>query len=156
VLSMKAKYGLRALLYLAKQPDQVPVLISDLAENEDIPKKFLELILLDLKKHGILQSKKGKGGGYSLRRKPEAIKLGRVIRVLDGPLAPVPCVSQTAYVPCDECKDERTCGIRIVMKEVRDAMASILDNTSLADLMGKVERATARQLEASKYLMYQI
>jgi Rrf2 family protein len=156
VLSMKAKYGLRALLYLAKQPDQVPVLISDLAENEDIPKKFLELILLDLKKHGILQSKKGKGGGYSLRRKPEAIKLGRVIRVLDGPLAPVPCVSETAYVPCDECKDERTCGIRIVMKEVRDAMASILDNTSLADLMGKVERATARQLEASKYLMYQI
>ena len=156
MLSMKAKYGLRALLYLAKQPDQVPVLISDLAENEDIPKKFLELILLDLKKHGILQSKKGKGGGYSLRRKPEAIKLGRVIRVLDGPLAPVPCVSQTAYVPCDECKDERTCGIRIVMKEVRDAMASILDNTSLADLMGKVERATARQLEASKYLMYQI
>jgi Rrf2 family protein len=156
MLSMKTKYGLRALLYLAKQPDQVPVLISDLAEKEDIPKKFLELILLDLKNHGILHSKKGKGGGYSLRRKPESIKLGRVIRVLDGPLAPVPCVSQTAYVPCDECEDEHACGIRIVMKEVRDAMASILDNTSLADVLGKVETATARQMEASKYLVYQI
>jgi Rrf2 family protein len=156
MISMKAKYGLQALLYLAKQPNQVPVLISDLAEKENIPKKFLELILLDLKNHGILSSKKGKGGGYSLRRKPEAIKLGRVIRVLDGPLAPVPCVSQTAYGPCDECEDEHTCGIRIVMKEVRDSMASILDNTSLADVIGKVENASARQLDASKYLTYHI
>ena len=79
MLSMKAKYGLRALLYLARQPDQVPVLISELAEKEGIPKKFLELILLELKNHGVLQSKKGKGGGYFLRKKPEAIKLGRVI-----------------------------------------------------------------------------
>lgn len=153
MLSMKAKYGLRALLYLAKQPEQVPILISDLAEKENIPKKFLELILLDLKNHGILQSKKGKGGGYLLRRKPEAIMLGRVIRVLDGPLAPVPCVSQTAYIPCDECEDEKTCGIRLVMKEVRDAMANILDHTSLADVVGRVQQASSRQLEA---LMYHI
>src|SRR5437667_48316 len=110
MLSMKAKYGLRALLYLARQENQGPVLISELAEKESIPKKFLELILLDLKNHGILQSKKGKGGGYSLSRRPEAIKLGRVIRVLDGPLAPLPCASQTAYVPCDGCEDENTCG----------------------------------------------
>ena len=151
MLSMKAKYGLRALLYLAEQPEQVPVLISDLAEKESIPKKFLELILLDLKNHGILQSKKGKGGGYFLRKKPEAIKLGRVIRVLDGPLAPVPCVSQTAYIPCDECEDEETCGIRLVMKEVRDAMANILDNTSLADVLHKMKRASARQVEALVY-----
>src|SRR5205809_7495432 len=89
MLSMKAKYGLRALLSLARQENQGPVLISELAEKESIPKKFLELILLDLKNHGILQSKKGKGGGYSLSRRPEAIKLGRVIRVLDGPLAPL-------------------------------------------------------------------
>jgi Rrf2 family protein len=115
MLSMKAKYGLQALLYLAKQASPVPVLISDLAEKENIPRKFLELILLDLKNHGILNSKKGKGGGYSLRQKPEAIKLGRVIRVLDGPLAPVPCVSQTAYGPCDGCEDEHTRGSRIVM-----------------------------------------
>jgi len=153
MLSMKAKYGLRALLYLAKQPDQVPVLISELAEKEEIPKKFLELILLELKNHGVLQSKKGKGGGYFLRRKPESIKLGRVIRVLDGPLAPVPCVSQTAYIPCDECEDEKTCGIRLVMKEVRDAIANILDNTSLADVVAKINAVSVRQLEA---LMYHI
>ncbi|MEW5978753.1 MAG: Rrf2 family transcriptional regulator [Acidobacteriota bacterium] len=153
MLSMKAKYGLRALLALARRPEKVPVLITDLAEEENIPKKFLELILLDLKNHGILQSKKGKGGGYFLRKSPEAIKLGRVIRVLDGPLAPVPCVSQTAYVPCDECEDERTCGIRLVMKEVRDAMANILDNTSLADVLSKVQTVSARSVEA---LMYHI
>jgi Rrf2 family protein len=151
MLSMKAKYGLRALLYLAKQPDQRPILIAELAEKEGIPKKFLELILLDLKNHGLLQSKKGKGGGYFLRRKPEAIKVGRVVRVLDGPLAPVPCVSQTAYIPCDECPDEQTCGIRIVMKEVRDAMADVLDNTSLADVLRKVGTASARQAEKSMY-----
>ena len=155
MLSMKAKYGLRALLYLARQPDQVPVpvLISELAEKEGIPKKFLELILLELKNHGVLLSKKGKGGGYFLRRKPELVKLGRVIRVLDGPLAPVPCVSQTAYIPCDECEDEKTCGIRLVMKEVRDAMANILDNTSLADVLGKASTVSSRQIEA---LMYHI
>ena len=151
MLSMKAKYGLRALLYLARQENQGPVLISELAAKENIPKKFLELILLDLKNHGILQSKKGKGGGYSLSRRPEAIKLGRVIRVLDGPLAPLPCASQTAYVPCDECEDEKTCGIRLVMKDVRDAMATILDNTSLADVLRQVEKASAQKTGVPTY-----
>jgi len=151
MLSMKAKYGLRALLSLARQENQGPVLISELAEKESIPKKFLELILLDLKNHGILQSKKGKGGGYSLSRRPEAIKLGRVIRVLDGPLAPLPCASQTAYVPCDECEDEETCGIRLVMKDVRDAMATILDSTSLADVLRQVEKASAHKTGVPTY-----
>ena len=151
MLSMKTKYGLRALLYLARQENQGPVLISELAAKENIPKKFLELILLDLKNHGILQSKKGKGGGYSLSRRPEAIKLGRVIRVLDGPLAPLPCASQTAYVPCDECEDEKTCGIRLVMKDVRDAMATILDNTSLADVLRQVEKASAQKTGVPTY-----
>jgi Rrf2 family protein len=153
MLSMKAKYGLRALLYLAKHEGEGLVLISDLAEKESIPKKFLELILLDLKNHGILQSKKGKGGGYSLGRKPAAIKLGRVIRLLDGPLAPLPCVSQTAYAPCDECVDEKTCGIRLVMRDVRDAIANILDNTTLADVLQRVEMASNNPYEA---LMYHI
>ena len=153
MLSMKAKYGLRALLYLARHEGEGLVLISDLAEKENIPKKFLELILLDLKNHGILQSKKGKGGGYSLGRKPAAIKLGRVIRLLDGPLAPLPCVSQTAYVPCDECEDEKTCGIRLVMRDVRDAIANILDNTTLADVLQRVEMASNYPYEA---LMYHI
>jgi len=151
MLSMKAKYGLRALLYLARQQNQEPVLISELAEKEKIPKKFLELILLDLKNHGILQSKKGKGGGYLLSRRPEAIKLGRVVRVLDGPIAPLPCASQTAYIPCDECEDEKTCGIRLVMKDVRDAMAKILDGTSLADVLRRAEQASTEPAEALTY-----
>jgi Rrf2 family protein len=135
MLSHKAKYGLKAAFYLARYYDKGPVLISDLAQAEYIPKKFLEHILLELKKHGILYSRMGKGGGYHLSKPPDKIYLGQIIRVLDGPLAPVPCVSKSAYVRCIECKDERTCEIRKVMKHVRDATSKILDNTSLADAM---------------------
>lgn len=139
MMSNKTKYGLNALLYLSQKYNQGPTLIADLAQEERIPKKFLELILLDLKNHGILESKKGKGGGYQLARHPSEIKFGQVIRILDGPLAPVSCVSQTAYKPCKECKDEHHCGIRLVMKDVRDAMANILDKTSLADVLLKIK-----------------
>jgi Rrf2 family protein len=139
MLSNKAKYALRALFALSEKYDEGPILISDLAEQEGIPKKFLELILLELKNHGILQSKKGKGGGYFLGRTPDLVRLGQVIRILDGPLAPLPCVSQTAYRRCDECDDELTCGIRIVMKEVRDATAKVLDGTTLADVLELVD-----------------
>jgi Rrf2 family protein len=145
MLSNKAKYALRALFALSKKYDQGPVLISDLAAGEGIPKKFLELILLELKNQGILQSKKGKGGGYFLGKNPDSITLGQVIRILDGPLAPLPCVSQIAYRKCDECEDEATCGIRIVMKEVRDATARILDSASLAAVLGRVESVTKEQ-----------
>src|SRR5215470_338319 len=137
MLSMKAKYGLRALTALARQYGKGPVLIGDLAKKERIPQKFLELILLELKKKGVLQSKKGKGGGYFLNRSPSATSVGEVIRALDGPLALLPCVSQTAYRRCDECPDERTCGIRSVMKEVRDSTARILDGTSLAEIVAR-------------------
>lgn len=112
---------------LAREPQGEPVGIAELAAKEGIPKKFLELILLELKNLGLLQSKKGKGGGYFLGKPPRDITLGHVVRVLDGPLAPVPCVSQTAYRKCDDCADESTCGIRLVMKDVRDAIAGILD-----------------------------
>ncbi len=134
-----------ALIYLAREYDRGPVLIADLAERENIPKKFLELILLALKNNGILQSKKGKGGGYYLGRAAKDISIGQVIRVLDGPLAPVPCVSETAYASCQECRDEATCGIRLVMKEVRDAMAAILDGTTLSDLIERVEREVKKR-----------
>ena len=134
MISNKTKYGLHALMNLSEKYNKGPVLIADLASEEKIPKKFLELILLDLKNNGILQSKKGKGGGYQLARDPSEVKIGQVIRILDGPLAPVSCVSQTAYKPCQECKDEHHCGIRLVMKDVREAMANILDKTSLADV----------------------
>lgn len=141
MISKKTKYGLKSLLYLARKYNQGPILISDLARDERIPKKFLELILLTLKNNGILQSRKGKGGGYYLGRSPREISLGNVVRILDGPLAPVSCVSETAYASCKECIDERTCGIRLVMKDVRDAIANILDGTSLADMLEREERA---------------
>jgi Rrf2 family protein len=139
MLSKKSKYGLKAMMVLAKEYGQGPVLISDLAQREDIPRKFLELILLELKNQGLLQSKKGKGGGYFLGRDPKLISVGHIVRVLDGPIAPLPCVSKTAYMRCRECRDERSCGIRIVMKEVRDATAKILDSTSLVDMLKQVE-----------------
>jgi Rrf2 family protein len=140
VLLLKSKYGLRALLALAREAGTGPVLISELADRNAIPKKFLEAILLELKRHGVVQSKKGKGGGYFLRREPADITFGEVIRMLEGPLAAVPCVSQTAYMKCSECVDEQTCGVRIAMKEVRDATARILDRTTLAGINRQVAR----------------
>lgn len=145
MISKKTKYGLKALIYLAREYDRGPILISDLARDERIPKKFLELILLTLKNNGVLQSKKGKGGGYYLGKPPEQISLGYVVRLLDGPLAPVPCVSETAYAHCEECLDEQSCGIRLVMKEVRDAIATILDGTTLADVLERVEKVTQKE-----------
>jgi Rrf2 family protein len=140
VLSRRSKYGLKALLALAQRRDRAPVLIAELSDNDAIPRKFLEAILLELKRHGLVQSKKGKGGGYFLGRRPADITFGEVIRVLDGPLAAVPCVSQMAYMKCADCVDEATCGIRFAMKEVRDATARILDNTTLADVNKHVAR----------------
>jgi Rrf2 family protein len=153
MLSKKSKYALRALLALARRREQGPVQIADLAEHEAIPKKFLELILLELKNKGILQSKKGKGGGYALGRVPGDITIGEVIRALDGPIAPVPCVSHVAYQRCDECEDEATCGIRSVMNDVREATTSVLDKETLADLVRRTERL---QQERNKVLVYAI
>ena len=144
MLSKKSKYGLKALLVLGEEAGRGPVLVSDISTREAIPRKFLEAILLELKRHGIVESKKGKGGGYFLRRRPADITFGEVIRVLDGPLAAVSCVSQTAYMTCAECVDEETCGVRIAMKEVRDATARILDHRTLADVGTKVARLRRR------------
>ncbi len=138
-ISKKSKYALRALAELARRYNQGPVLIAELSARQHIPKKFLELILLELRNQGILGSKKGKGGGYFLARTPSGISLGEIIRALDGPLAPVPCVSQTAYRTCEECNDEATCGIREVMQDVRDATTKILDQESLADMLRREE-----------------
>ena len=141
VLTRKSKYGLKALLVLAEQTEQRPMLISELADRQKLPRKFLEAILLELKRAGLLHSKKGRGGGYVLGRKPTEITVGQVIRVLEGPLALTPCVSVTAYRKCDECVDEQSCGVRLAMKEVRDATADILDNTTLAGLNARVARS---------------
>ncbi len=150
-LSKKSKYGLRALFALAKGYEQGPVLISDIAKQERIPKKFLEFILLELRNKGILGSKKGKGGGYFLARAPGSVSVGEVIRALDGPLAPVPCVSQSAYRTCEECESEATCGIRAVMQDVRDVTAKILDQESLADMLHREEMLAQKKKGVAVY-----
>ena len=143
MLSKRAKYAIKALLALAEHQRDEPVRIADLARAEQIPPKFLELILLGLKNQGVLQSRKGKGGGYLLARDPADIYLGQIVRMFDGPLAPVPCASQTAYVPCADCPNEAVCGVHLAMKEVRDVTAKVLDGTSLASLQRQEERATS-------------
>jgi len=138
MITKKAKYALKALLELTASYDtKKPVLIADLAQRGRIPKKFLELILLELKNKGILESRKGKGGGYLLAMPPAQIMIGPVLRIIDGPLAPLPCLSKTAYRRCDECVDEATCSIRIVLKEVHDHQIQILDTTSLERMSEK-------------------
>ena len=119
------------------------VQIREISQHEQIPAKFLEQILLALKNAGLLHSKMGVGGGYRLARPATEISLGAIIRVLDGPLAPVKCVSQMAYEPCG-CPDEETCGLRLVMGDVRNAISKLLDGTSLADVTQRVD--TVRQL----------
>ena len=134
MLSQKTKYALKALVSLARDPEGRAVVAGTLATQERIPRQFLELILLELKHHGLLRSRRGRGGGYALNRRADQISIGQVIRLLDGPLALVGCASQTAYVPCPECADVEACNIRAVFKEVRDQTARILDGISLADL----------------------
>ena len=145
------------MLALAEHGDEDPMRIADLARQESLPRKFLELILLELRNAGVVRSKKGKGGGYLLARTPDKIMLGQVVRLFDGPLAPVPCASQTAYVPCGDCADEATCGVRLAMKAVRDATARILDHTSLAGLrrqQAAVGRRGRRRAHGDRDILY--
>jgi Rrf2 family protein len=136
-LSKRGEYGLRAMIRLAtpspKGESPAMMQIREISEYEQISPKFLEQILLTLKNAGLLHSKMGVGGGYYLARPPSEVTLGQIFRVLDGPVAPIKCVSQMAYEPC-ECPDEQTCGLRLAMSDVRNAIADILDNTSLADI----------------------
>jgi Rrf2 family protein len=145
-LSKRGEYGLRAMINLAtkpnpNEPDPI-VQIKEISEREKIPSKFLEQILLTLKNAGLLHSKMGVGGGYYLAKSPAEINLGQIIRVLDGPLAPVRCVSQMAYEPCG-CPDEESCGLRMVMGDVRNAISDVLDHTSLADVTSRVDSVKA-------------
>jgi Rrf2 family protein len=135
MLSKKTKYALHALTYLGKHRENKTVLIHDIAEEHGISHKFLENILLELRKAGYLGSKKGKGGGYYLIKEPKDIPLSRVIRLLDGPIALLPCVSLNYYEPCAECKNEAQCGINKVMAQVRDETLKILENKSLQDIL---------------------
>jgi Rrf2 family protein len=135
MLSQKTRYAMLALTRLAREVGNGAILISDIAQSENIPQRYLEAILLDLKKLGMLGSKLGKSGGYFLIRKPEDINLSQVVRHFEGPIALVPCVSEKAYQPCEFCKDESSCNLRKVFKDIRDYTYDRLQQTSLQDLI---------------------
>ena len=134
MLTKKGKYGLKALVHLAGLPPGESTQSLAIAEANNIPKKFLDTILNDLRIAGMIRSKKGKRGGYMLARDADAIGVGPAIRVLDGPLAPIACASRFSYRPCDDCPDVTACSVRLTMVDVRDEMARVLDNTSIEDM----------------------
>jgi len=146
VISQKAKYALRALVALAKAGDSL--VIGEIAARKNIPRKFLEQILLELKHHGIVQSRRGKLGGYSLLMSPDRITYGQVLRIIDGPIAPLPCLSRIAYRRCSDCTTEETCEIRRVFARVAESAREVLDRTTIADsvsaslLAGEAEAET--------------
>jgi len=153
MITKKTKYALNALVAMASAPVEGPQLIEDLAARARVPKKFLELILLDLKKGGLVQSRKGRGGGYFLARAAEEISVAEVMRLTGGAIAPVPCVSRLHYERCEECAEEAVCGIRPVMKEAYVASVSILESTSVAEVIAKSLAAQdARQDNAMYYI----
>ena len=145
MLSKKTKYALNALVYLAKEYEQGPVLISQIAESENISQKFLEAILLDLKNAGILSSKKGRGGGYYLLKSPEKVTIADVMRLFDGPIALLPCVTYKFYEQCEECHDEKTCGIRDVFFEVRNETVRKLKKATLASIVAREQKLTDKR-----------
>jgi Rrf2 family protein len=142
MLTMKTRYALKALTQLAQQPGST-VLIASLAERGRIPRKFLESILRELKNHGLLASQRGRGGGYSLKRAAEDITLANIIDALDGDVAPVACISRDVDRPCEVCRNGGTCGVRLVLEDLHEATASILERTTLAELTRRTELAEA-------------
>lgn len=146
MISKKTKYAINALVHLAKRKDEGPILISDIAEAEHIPQKFLESILLDLKKAAILASKKGKGGGYYLLKDPKEVNLADVMRLFDGPIALLPCVSYLYYERCEECKDEETCGQRDVFLEVRNKTVQLLKKATLTEIIRREKKLTEKKV----------
>lgn len=137
MLSKKAQYSILALTYLAKNNGKEPVLICDIVASEKLPRKFLEAILIDLKKMGLVNSKKGKGGGYYLIKKPSEIRFADIVRYFDGAIALLPCVTFNYYEECKHCKDENTCGIRTVVRQIRDETVTLLKKYTLQDVLDK-------------------
>eukprot|EP01037_Dinobryon_pediforme_P017849 gene17849-18078_t len=134
MLTNKGKYGLKAMVYLAGCAPGTPCLVTDIATINNIPKKFLDSILGELRNAGMVHSKKGRGGGYVLAKPASEIMIGQIIRALDGPLAPIPCASRVFYRRCDDCVTEAKCTVRLMMMEVRNAIADVLDHRSLAEM----------------------
>lgn len=152
MLSSRAKYATRALLDLTFRYDGAPVHLQDIAERQSIPQKFLEQILLSLKRMGFVQSRKGPGGGYTLAKSPSEITLGAVVRAIDGPLAPISCVSKTGYMECG-CPEPETCGLRQAWQQARDALAMVLDNTTFADLRDRQENLKVVHTQMLDYII---
>ncbi len=134
MLTNKGKYGLKAMVHLAGLEPGFLAQVADVAEVNSISKKFLDHILTDLRRAGLVYSKKGKGGGYALAKPATDIRVGAIVRALDGPLAPISCASVTAFRPCSDCRDLANCPVRLVMIEARNAIADVLDNRTLADM----------------------
>ena len=143
MISQKAKYALRALLALVKAPPESSLMIAEISKAQQIPKKFLEQILLELKRAGIVMSRRGRLGGYVLLRPADSLTFGEVLRLIDGPIAPLPCLSKIAYRRCADCHDEASCEIRHVFAHVVKAQREVLDHTTFADAVaaGKVPEA---------------
>ena len=134
MLTNKGKYGLKAMVHLAGVEPGALAQVADIAETNSISKKFLDHILTELRHAGLVYSKKGRGGGYALARPAHEIRVGAIVRTLDGPLAPIPCASVTAFRPCEDCADLNTCAVRLIMVDARNAVANVLDNRTLAEL----------------------
>jgi Rrf2 family protein len=141
MLSHKAKYAIKALLVLARAEEDELVQVNEIAEQQNIPKKFLDLIFFELRRHGLIVSTRGREGGYSLGKPAADISIASIVRAVDGPLAPLPCASVKFYRRCADCDDEKTCEVRRLMREVRDAASAILDNTSLAEAASLNQRS---------------
>jgi Rrf2 family protein len=139
MLTNKGKYGLKAMVHLAGLAPGRPALVADIAATNEIPKKFLDAILGELRTAGLVHSKKGRGGGYVLAKSASEIMVGDIVRALDGPLAPIACASRSYYRRCDDCPSETDCSVRLMMLEVREAIARVLDHHSLADMRAKAD-----------------
>jgi len=151
LITKKTKYALMVMAALARAEKGRPQLIADLALEAHVPKKFLELILLELKGGGIVQSKKGPGGGYFLAATVEEVSVADIMRLTGGPIAPVPCLSRTCYERCAECPDEKSCGIRLVLREVHEASLRVLEKTRIADMLQKMSDARVSMDSAPMY-----
>ena len=147
MISQKARYALRALIALAGADN---MMIADIAAQQRIPRKFLEQILLDLKRHGIVASRRGRLGGYGLLLPPEQITFGRVLRIIDGPIAPLPCLSKIAYRRCPDCRNEATCEIRRVFAKVTESARDVLDRTTIAEAIADDGSGTSRSAQKKR------
>lgn len=151
MITNKTKYALKALFRLAIAEPTEPMLIADIAAAEQIPRKFLELILVELKVHGLLKSRKGRGGGYQLAKPASQIKIADVLRITDGPMAPVPCLSKTSKERCAECRDETTCSVRLGFKDAYSNYVDSLESTTLLDMVMRVDAAKETRPKVLRY-----